>query len=172
MGEKQGLDLLIDVAEKLQEHSNLAFVICGDGAAKSRLVERAQNLPNVRFFPLQPFEKLNALLNMADFHLLPQRADAADLVLPSKLTGILASGRAVIATANEGTSLARLVQEAGGLICPPENVDAMVSRILELTYNTDSRQARGSTARRFAEACLSKDAILTKAFQAEMKSLP
>jgi colanic acid biosynthesis glycosyl transferase WcaI len=172
MGEKQGLDILIDAAQKLQRFSNLTFVICGDGAAKARLIERSQDLPNVRFFPLQPFDKLNALLNMADFHLLPQRADAADLVLPSKLTGILASGRTVIATAAEGTSLARLVQEAGGLICPPENVEALADRIVELACDPESCRARGKIARCFAEGNLSKDAILKQAFQADWSISP
>ena len=56
---------------------------------------------------------------MADIHLLPQRADAADLVMPSKLTGILASGRPVVATAAEGTEVWSVV--AGrGVIPRPE----------------------------------------------------
>ena len=55
-------------------------------------------LPNVRLLPLQPSERLSELLGMADIHLLPQSPDAADLVLPSKLSGMLASGRPVIAT--------------------------------------------------------------------------
>jgi hypothetical protein len=38
-------------------------------------------------------QRLNELLNLADIHLLPQNARAADLVMPSKLTGMLASGR-------------------------------------------------------------------------------
>jgi len=49
-----------------------------------------------------PAERLGELLTCADIHLLPQRADAADLVMPSKLTGMLASGRPVVATAHAG----------------------------------------------------------------------
>ena len=59
--------------------------------------------------PLQPADRLNELLNLADIHLLPQRADAADLVMPSKLTGMMASGRAVLATASPGTQLATVI---------------------------------------------------------------
>jgi hypothetical protein len=42
-------------------------------------------------------------LATADIHLLPQRADAADLVMPSKFTGILASARSVVATVHPDT---------------------------------------------------------------------
>jgi len=50
-------------------------------------------LPNVRFMDLQPLERLGELLSFADIHLLPQRADAADLVMPSKETLIKSSLR-------------------------------------------------------------------------------
>jgi colanic acid biosynthesis glycosyl transferase WcaI len=69
----------------------------GNGAGRADLVARCQGLTNVRFIDLQPAERLPDLLATADIHLLPQRADAADLVMPSKLTGMLASARAVVA---------------------------------------------------------------------------
>ena len=103
MGEKQGLEAMIAAAHLLAEdHPSILFVLCGEGSAKKRLVEIAQGMPNVRFLNLQPYERLNALLNLADIHLLPQVANAADLVMPSKLKGMFASGRAVIATAECG----------------------------------------------------------------------
>ena len=53
----------------------------GDGGARRRLETAAHGLGNLQFMPLQPANELNHLLNMADMHLLPQRADAADLVI-------------------------------------------------------------------------------------------
>ncbi len=72
------------------------FVFCGNGAGRDALVALCAGLSNVRFLDLQPVERLSELLAMADIHLLPQRADAADLVMPFKLTGMLASGRPVV----------------------------------------------------------------------------
>jgi len=60
---------------------------------------------NLRFLGLQPAQRLPDLLATADIHLLPQKAEAADLVMPRKLTGMLASARAVVATAKPGTEL-------------------------------------------------------------------
>ena len=100
MGEKQGLDVLIDAARLLRRAPSIQFILAGSGSAEERLKAGAADLPNVVWLPLQPKEKLNAFLGTADIHILPQRADAADLVMPSKLTGMLSSGRAVIGTAH------------------------------------------------------------------------
>lgn len=78
----------------------------------------ASRLPNVHFLDPQLLERLPDLLGMADIHLLPQRADAADLVMPSKLTGMLAS--AVVATAHPGTELTTVVQTCGVVVSPED----------------------------------------------------
>ncbi len=93
MGEKQGLSLIIDVARAFAGSENILFLLCGDGAAKWRTMRESAGLGNVRFISLQPQDRLNELLNLADVHLLPQRAEAEDLVMPSKLTAIMACGR-------------------------------------------------------------------------------
>src|SRR5690606_13526098 len=92
---------------------------------------------------LQPPDQLNLLLNAADIHILPQQAGAADLVMPSKLLGMLASGRPVIATANPGTELAEVVDQIG-IVTPPGDVDSMVQAILKLVNSPVLRQQFGN----------------------------
>src|SRR3546814_1609320 len=99
----QGLETILEAARRIGPDSAIRFVLAGEGAARARLEGASQGLPHVAFLGLQPVERLNELLNLADLHLLPQRADAADLVMPSKLGGMLASGRPVIAGAHPGT---------------------------------------------------------------------
>ena len=81
MGQKQGLEIVIEAARSLSSESNVCFVMCGQGAAYSRLRAMAEGLANIIWIPLQPMERLNELLNLADIHLLPQSANAADLVI-------------------------------------------------------------------------------------------
>src|SRR5690606_21471760 len=118
IGNKQGIEVIVDAARQLQHRQDIAFVICGEGSYRAMLEQRAAGLANVILKPLQPIDRLNDLLNLATVHLLPQKADAADMVLPSKLTNMLASGRAVVATAYPGTGLAREVEDCG-VIVPP-----------------------------------------------------
>ncbi len=105
MGAKQGLEIVLEAAQILAAQSpQVHFVICGHGAAYGEISRQSQGLSNVQLLPVQPTDRLNDLLNCADIHLLPQRADAADLVLPSKLTGMFSKGaRPVVANAASGT---------------------------------------------------------------------
>lgn len=160
MAKKQGLDLLVEVARRLSYHAGLQFVFCGDGPYRQIIVDSAKGLPNVFLLPVQPAERLNDLLNLADIHLLPQLSDAADLVMPSKLTGMMASGRAIVATADPGTQLFTVL-EGRGLVTPPKDVDAFVSTVLRLANDNSLRERLGKEARRFAVTRLNRDEILS-----------
>ena len=159
MGRKQGLEILIDTARSLVDFHEILFLLCGDGAMRAELQENAQNLPNVRFYPLQPFERLNDLLNLADIHILPQRADAADLVMPSKLSGMLASGKVVVATASPESELGSIVSEVG-LLSPPGNVGALSEAIHMLAKNQKQRETLGERGRRWVVSHWAKEKVL------------
>lgn len=159
LGVKQGLDMIIDAARELSGHRQLHFVICGNGPQRRNLEERASGLPNLSFIDLQPAEKLNELLNLADIHLLPQLATAADLVMPSKLTGMLASGRPVVASATPGTEIARALQNCG-LISPPGDHHAFSANILQLVHDHERRLNLGGQARLTALQNFDKRRIL------------
>ena len=161
MGEKQGLEIVVEAAQRLVDSKNIIFVMCGQGAVYSRLRELASGLGNMHWLPLQPLDRLNELLNMADVHLLPQRADATDIVMPSKLTGMLASGRPVLATAFEGTQIADVL-DSTGVIVPPEKVDLFVNAMVSLVENDQHRQQLGKNARKYAVDNLGRDAILAR----------
>lgn len=159
MGEKQGLEIIIEAAQVLRHRADLVFVLCGNGSAADRIRALGTELPNIRWLPVQPVEQLNSLLNLADVHLLPQRADAADLVMPSKLTGMLASGRPVIATATPGTQIHNVVSHCG-LTCEPGNPTDFAAAILKLADDKELREQLGQRARSIAESELSRESIL------------
>ncbi|MEJ8848963.1 glycosyltransferase WbuB [Variovorax rhizosphaerae] len=159
MGGKQGLEILADVALMLKSNTAIQFVFCGFGPGRAVLEERCKDLPNVRFLDLQPVERLGDLLGLADIHLLPQRADAADLVMPSKLTGMLSSGRPVVATAHKDTELGRVVLNCG-LVVEPEKPEPLAAAIESLASNPRLRFEFGANARAFAERHIAQDAVL------------
>ena len=150
MAEKQGLEILIAVANELAtDYPKILFVLCGQGSAKKRLVELSKQLPNVRFLDLQPAERLNALLNLANVHLLPQVSNAADLVMPSKLKGMCASGKPIIATAEYGTQVAHVVQRCG-VVVSPGDVTALAKGIVYLATDPKKCTQLGEAAREYA----------------------
>jgi colanic acid biosynthesis glycosyl transferase WcaI len=162
MGKKQGIDLVVQAARQLAAGERpIRFVLCGRGVEYEDLKRSTADLPNVIWLPLQPYERLNDLLNLADIHLLPQKATAADLVMPSKLPSMLASGRAVLATAETGTEVARTV-EGCGLVVAPGSVEAFIDGLTALADSPEQRRAFGLQARSRAVALFSREEILKR----------
>ncbi|MDO6586990.1 WcaI family glycosyltransferase [Salipiger sp. 1_MG-2023] len=146
LANKQGLEILPEMARHLRHRTDLTIAVCGDGPMREVLQEQAQDLPMIRFFPLQPIDRLSDLLGMADLHLLPQIAGAADLVLPSKLTNMLASGRPVLATADPDTALGQEVEGCGRLV-PPGDAAALARELETLLDDAPERARLGAAAR-------------------------
>lgn len=159
MGKKQGLEVLLDAARHLRAQSSIHFVICGEGPARAALEEIASSLNNIHFLPLQPADQLNQLLNMADIHVLPQRKDAADLVMPSKLLGMMASGRPVIAGCLPGSELYNVVEKIG-IPVQPEDSQALAEAILSLSQDHERRQSLGLQGRQYVLDHFSKQVVI------------
>ncbi|HLW33106.1 MAG TPA: WcaI family glycosyltransferase [Aequorivita sp.] len=161
MGEKQGLDMIIYAAKALRENAYLKFLICGSGPYSKKLISLTNqlNLKNVHFLPLQPLTEFNRILNMADVHLVIQKSQANGLVMPSKLTTILAVGGLALVTANEGSELHRLIHAHEiGLVIDADNQEALndgIKKAIGGDWKTIT-----SKARQYAENHLSIDNIL------------
>jgi colanic acid biosynthesis glycosyl transferase WcaI len=149
-----------EAARHLAHRDDIVFVVCGDGALKGALQDAAHQLPNLKLLPLQPYERLGELLGLADMHLLPQSPQAQDLVLPSKLSGMLASGRPVIATCQLGTEIANVVCHCG-LVVPPQDSQLLANAIERMTDNADQRHNLGHMARNYADRAMNNQSVLS-----------
>ena len=147
IGAKQGLDILLECAELCADAKHLHFVICGEGPLKRELVARYGECANVSFLRLQPVERLNELLNLADIHVLAQGREVTDLVRPSKLAGMLASGRPVVATVEPGTELGQLLANVG-VLTPPGDAASLAHAIR--CIQPDALQRMGAKSRRLS----------------------
>ena len=166
---KQGLEIIVATAARLRHRRDLAFVICGEGPLRDRLEVAAAGLPNLQFRDLQPRDRLGELLGLATVHLLPQIAGAADLLLPSKLANMLASGRPVVTTAAPGTGLASEV-DGCGIVVPPGDDEAFATAIEGLLDDRTQRETLGWRARRRAEERWSRPQILDR-FERQLRDL-
>ena len=161
MNKKQGLEMLAEVIQRLSAQPNLVWLLAGEGPTKEELIHATAGLPQVRHLPLQPAERMDDWLNAADIHLLPQKAGAADLVLPSKLLGILASGRPLVASSPEGSELALLAGHAGRCV-PPGDAGAFADALRELIESAELRAQCGRLARQLAEEHFGQDSVLQR----------
>ncbi len=163
VGRKQGLDTILHAARTLSGIPGLKFVICGTGPYLQELKDLKEELElgNVRFMPLQPSRMLNRFLNMADIHLVIQKKEASDLVMPSKLTNILATGGVSIVTADQGSSLYQIIERHRiGIVAEPESPHALARAVSE-ALDGDLTEIR-SNARRYAMHALSIDKVMVR----------
>jgi colanic acid biosynthesis glycosyl transferase WcaI len=147
---------LFEAAEQLAAVDKLHFVIAGDGPLKAHFLDRYGNMSNVHFLPLQPEDRLCELLNVANLHILPQDGAAADLVLPSKLGGMLASRRPILVQAEEGTELYQMLNGVVKIV-PPGDVGSLVDAIIKA--RTGAHDASGYDA---AAAHFARDQLLPR----------
>jgi len=114
IGLSQGLDKIIQVAEKIQQITNtIHFLIIGNGANLPFIKKMAEEkkLKNITFLPFQPKENLCDSLNCADLHIVPMAENMAKYLMPSKIYGIMASGKPFLAIVDEGTEIYKLINE-------------------------------------------------------------
>ncbi|WP_017733613.1 WcaI family glycosyltransferase [Nafulsella turpanensis] len=162
IGEKQGLESVLHAARNFQSQAKVKFLICGSGPYKEKLKKLANslNLYNVFFLPLQPFDKFNIFLNMADVHLVIQKNKASDLVMPSKLTTILAVGGLAVVTANRGSCLHSLItMHKMGILVDAENQEDLTNGIRKAL--SEEFNHIGKNARQYAQSHLSIDGIMS-----------
>ena len=168
MGNKQGLELLAPLAKLFAKDTSVHFIFCGDGTYRPTLELEAEGAANVTLLPLQPLEQLNDLLNAADVHLLPQRANTADLVMPSRLTGMLSSGRPVLACAEPGTQVAAVLTGDGGrhaacgAVVAVGSLAALAQGARDLLDDESLRKRLGLAARDFAVQHLGREQVLSR----------
>lgn len=165
IGKKQGLELLLGAADALSTRSHLEFVIASAGPAADELsmLARQQGLTNVRFIGQQPTERLGELLGLATVQVLVQKDEAADLVMPSKLGGMLASGVPIVATARSGTAVSDILEESGaGIAVSPGDMTQLASALVSVLEMPDKGRSMGQDGRAYAERVLSQGEAMNR----------
>jgi colanic acid biosynthesis glycosyl transferase WcaI len=160
VGLSQSLELMIAAARALADRPDVVFVINGGGSGRAELERQAAGLTNLLFVDFQPKERLPEVLAAADIHVVPLKRGLARSSVPSKTYSILAAGRPLVASVDEGTEVARVVERAGaGLAVPPEDPDAFVAAITKLLDAPDMAAQMGRSGRSLVERWASPAAV-------------
>ena len=105
-----------DAMLHVRQRDDVVFLFAGGGKRIEPLkgfVEE-HGLTNVMFQPYQPRENLPDLLSLANVHLISQSPTFTGIVVPSKLFGIMAAGRASLFVGPAEAEVARVLDETGG----------------------------------------------------------
>jgi colanic acid biosynthesis glycosyl transferase WcaI len=154
VGHAQDLDTLIRACTFLRDLDDLAVRIIGGGARRDELIRLARLLEadEVRFMSWQPYDLRSQSLSTADVHVVGLARGLAGYVVPSRLYGVLAAGRPVIAAADRESETAQLVVSIGcGVVVPPGNPFALARAIRAAHDGEYDLAEMGRRARAFAE---------------------
>ncbi|MGE5680413.1 MAG: WcaI family glycosyltransferase [Bacillota bacterium] len=165
IGVKQCAGILLKTAEIAQnKNEKIRFVIAGDGVQRKLIEQRAMqmNLKNVLFLDVQPKEDFYNMLISADISLVMLRKEIKEILIPSKLLNILASGSPLIASVNQESEVAKILKELPlEVTVPPENPEALLCKILEYKSGKADLDKLKSSERKMAAGLFDRDLILS-----------
>ncbi len=148
MGYSQGLETVIEAWRTLDDLPDARLMMVGDGQARAMIDDALRDDPRAVVLPTQPRAVLADLLGAADVGLAPLRRGMAETCIPSKIFGIMAAARPVIAGVEAHTDTARLIESAdGGIVVPPEDPDALAAAIRRLYARPKLGRAMGAAGR-------------------------
>ena len=164
IGQKQNWDVYISVVHKLKHLSDIEFILVGEGAYKDDLLERLKTegiLSSIKYYEPIPYKDLPNLLCSAQLHLLFQKSDVIDSVMPSKILGMMSSARPSVITGDASSEVAKHINLSQGWgYYDNADVDDIVMEILKLKDSAEFQAELGQRARRYMIENFSKTEIL------------
>lgn len=130
LGFVQDFDSLIEAAKSLQHEKDMVFILVGHGARKNEIEEKIRGLSNVKMFPYQDEKDLAKSLSTANIHYVSLKPQFTGLVVPSKLYGIMAVGKPVVAVVSPQSDTAHVIQEAQcGWVATPQTLHQTLQQV-------------------------------------------
>jgi colanic acid biosynthesis glycosyl transferase WcaI len=160
MGWAQDMMAIVRCAERLQEPSDILFLLVGNGLEKQGAMEYAeqQGLRNIKWLPMQPFDVYLQILAASDVSMLNLNGDLTTPVVPSKIKNIMASGRPVVASLPLEGDAPQIVREAQcGYCVGAGDAEGLAAAILQLYRDPGEAERLGQNGRRYAEAHFARD---------------
>jgi len=125
----------------------IGLVFVGDGAQRERLQAAAADIPNVRFLPFFPGNKIPSVLAAADAHVITVKRGLEGVVVPSKLYGIMAAGKPIVALAPPQCDCVSLGATGGFAIsADPGNAMEFAAAVREISRDPKKLRAMGEAA--------------------------
>jgi colanic acid biosynthesis glycosyl transferase WcaI len=138
---------LVTAARNLA-NEGVGLVFVGDGAQRSQIEAAAAGSGNIRFLEFFPASKIPSVLAAADAHVITVKRGLEGVVVPSKMYGILAAGKPIIAVAPKETDAVSLgIQRGFALAADPDRPEEVVNAVRALASDANKLKTMGEAAR-------------------------
>ncbi|EAP87679.1 Glycosyl transferase, group 1 [Croceibacter atlanticus HTCC2559] len=162
IGDKQDWDTFVQYASKLDKQ-RYELIVIGDGSKKAWLKENTKTLPQVSHYEPVPYEDLGHVLSSAQLHILFQKTEIVDTVMPSKILGMMGSSVPSLVTGSSLSEVKKTIQESEGGKYVDEaefSINALLT-YTECLFNDESySQKIGENAKCYIISKFSKNVIL------------
>jgi len=151
LGRAHDLGVLPEVAARFADNADVVFLVIGAGAGlrELRRTVRTRGLSNILFKPYQPRQQLHLSLSAIDVHLISLRPPLEGFIVPSKVYGVLAAGRASVFMGDANGEVGRLLLASGaGAVCASDDPQALYETLRRLHDDEALRVRMGKLARR------------------------
>jgi colanic acid biosynthesis glycosyl transferase WcaI len=163
IGLVSGAEVVAEAAARLRSRADVLFLFVGEGAVRDQ-VERScrdAHLPNVRFLPFQPRERLPEVQATADIGLVTLAPGRGRTSVPSKVVGYMAAGRPVLAAVDADSDTAEEVRRSdGGRVVAPADPAALAATVEQMLADDDRLREQGTLARIHFERTYARDTVL------------
>ena len=164
IGQKQNWDVYLELAKRLRHEPGIEFVLIGEGAYKDELLATLQKeglLGFVQYHAPIPYEDLSDLLCSADVHVLFQKSDVIDSVMPSKILGMMSSARPSVISGDMASEVARHINSSQGQgYYTNAQIDEITQAVLAFKEDQKLSKEVGQRARAYMVENFSKNMIL------------
>ena len=162
IGAKQDWDFFVRIVEYFKDDTSVEFVVVGAGAKKEWLVEQTHTMKNITHAMPIEYATLPNLLCWANLHILFQKNDVIDTVMPSKLLGMMASAVPSVVTGNLNSEVAKVFEQSqAGYFFDSDNFKDVVQSIEKLSINHELASTMGKDARAYIIEHFSSTKVLS-----------
>ena len=161
IGDKQDWDSFIEFCNDLDKN-RYDVIIVGDGAKKEWVLANTKNIPNVKYYPPVPYNQLSDLLCSTDIHLLFQKPDLLDTVMPSKVLGMMASAKPSIIIGHKDSEINTTFKITDAGLFFDHYSKEVIKRLDQLTSDDVRMKNMGSNSRAYVLNHFSKEMILNR----------
>jgi colanic acid biosynthesis glycosyl transferase WcaI len=140
-------ETLVAAARKLADE-DIGLVFVGDGAQRAQIETVAAGCKNVRFLPFFPASKIASVLAAPDAHIVTIKRGLEGVIVPSKMYGILAAGKPIVAVAPRETDVAVIGEKRGFAIWgDPDDPEQIACAVRQTLRDADQLRHMGEAAR-------------------------
>ena len=163
IGEKQDWDFFIKFAKELDKEKDIQIIVVGNGSKRYWLEEKLLDLENIWFYNPVAYSELSDLLCSADLHILFQKVNLIDTVMPSKILAMMASKRPSLITGSLKSEVAKVIIESkGGKFFETSTTKDVLKYVYELKSNKKLINNYGENSRSYIVEKFSKNQILNQ----------